>query len=113
MNLRAILPISLMLAGTMLSSQAGQGTQRWEVGTPIVTYWAGPAMNDQTAQQMSQGGWKLVWWRESELDVAARYGLRAQLQDWLLTPASLETPSRRDQLDALVERVRHHPALYS
>jgi hypothetical protein len=78
-----------------------------------VTYWAGPAITDTAAQQMSDGGWNLVWCGEHELDVAARWGLRAQLQDGLLAPASLENPAHREQLDALIQRVREHPALYS
>ena len=84
----------------------------WRVGTPIVTYWAGPAMTDATAQQMAEGGWNLVWCGEKELDVVRRHGLRAQLQDPLLAPAILEDPVKREQLDALVARVRGHPALY-
>lgn len=78
-----------------------------------MTYWAGPPLTDKTAQQMSEGGWNLVWCGEKELDVAARHGLRAQLQDGLLAPASLENPAHREQLDALIQRVRQHPALYS
>lgn len=84
----------------------------WRVGTPIVTYWAGPAMTDATAQQMAEGGWNLVWCGEKELDVVRRHGLRAQLQDPLLTPATLEDPAHREQLEALITRVRGHPALY-
>ena len=78
-----------------------------------MTYWAGPPMTDQTAQQMAEGGWNVVWCRENELDTAERHGLRAQLQDGLLAPASLETPAQKERLDALIERARVHPALYS
>src|SRR5258708_6224133 len=70
-------------------------------------------MTDKTAQQMTQGGGNLVWCRENELDVADRHGVQAQLQDALLAPASLENSEKRQQLDALIERVRHHPSLYS
>ncbi len=70
-------------------------------------------MTDQTARQMAEGGWNLIWCTEKDLDVAARHGLRAQLQDGLLVPASLENLARREQLDALIERVKRHPALYS
>ena len=51
----------------------------WQVGTPIVTYWAGPAMTDATATQMAEGGWNVVWCSEQELDVAQRHGLRHAL----------------------------------
>ena len=92
------------------------GVGHWEVGIPIVTYWAGPPLTDAVARQMAEGGFNLVWCNEKELDVAHRHGLRAQLRDGLLSPAVLDDPARREKLDALLARparVRHHPALYS
>jgi hypothetical protein len=97
----------------MASVRAEASTAPWQLGTPIVTYWAGPGMTDRTAQQMAEGGWNLVWCSEKELDVVARNGLRGQLQDALLAPGSLEDPVQRKKLDELVSRVRQHPALYS
>jgi hypothetical protein len=85
----------------------------WKVGQPIVTYWAGPPMTDAAASQMADGGWNLVWCGEKDLDLVHRHGLRAQLQDPLLAPASLENPAQLDKLDALIARVRQHPALYA
>ena len=41
-----------------------------------------------------------------------RHGLRGQLTDGLLSPAALDDPAQREKLDALIARVRHHPALY-
>jgi hypothetical protein len=98
---------------TGLQCQAGEPAKTWQLGTPIVSYWAGPSMTDATAQQMTQGGWNLVWCGENELDVADRHGVRAQLQDPLLAPSSLENPAKRQQLDALIERARNHSSLYS
>ncbi len=85
----------------------------WRPGAPIVTYWAGPPMTESSARQMAEGGWNLVWCAEKDLDLVGRHGLRAQLQDPLLAPASLDDPAKREKLDALVARVRGHPALYS
>jgi len=86
----------------------------WEVGTPIVTYWCGPSLTDAVAQQMAEGGFNLVWCsNEKELDVAYRHGLRGQLTNGLLTPASLDDPNRCEQLDALIARISKHPALYA
>ncbi len=84
----------------------------WAVGKPIVTYWAGPAMTDTAAQQIADGKFNLVWCGEKELDVVQRHGLRAQLTDGLLTPETLDDPKKTAELDALIERVRKHPALY-
>src|ERR1051325_4989720 len=113
MDLKLIAYGALLFGGLELPCHAGQGPQVWQPGTPIVTYWAGPALTEQAAQQIARGGWNLVWCRESELDVAALHGLRAQLQDGLLAPASLDNPAQREQLDRLIERVKRHPALYS
>ena len=69
-------------------------------------------MTDKVAQQMADGGWNLVWCTEKELDVAQRHHLRGQLQDGLLSPQVLDNPAQRAKLDALVARVRTHPAMY-
>ena len=90
----------------------GQSAPAWKLGTPIVTYWAGPPMTDAVARQMAEGGWNVVWCAEKDLDLVQRHGLRAQLTDGLLSPATLESPAEREKLDALIARVRHHPAMY-
>ena len=98
----------------MHAAESEAKTASWQVGTPIVTYWCGPSLTDAVAQQMGEGGFNLVWCRdEKELDVAQRHGLRGQLRNGLLMPASLDAPERRDQLDALISRVSKHPALYA
>lgn len=85
----------------------------WRLGTPIVTYWAGPAMTPETAKQMAEGGYNLVWCQEQELDNAQKQGLRAMLHNGLLTPAALADPAQRAELDALIGRVKNHPAMYA
>jgi hypothetical protein len=109
----AVLALAAVGLPAWAAGSQGQAAPPWKPGTPIVTYWAGPALTDAVARQMADGGWNLVWCAEKELDVAARHGLRAQLQDPLLSPASLDDPAQREKLDALVARVRMHPALYS
>ena len=86
----------------------------WQIGTPIVTYWCGPSLTDAVAQQMLEGGFNLVWCSsENELDIAHRHGLRGQFRSGLISPASLDDPKRRQQLDTLIARVAKHPALYA
>ncbi|MDB6153681.1 MAG: hypothetical protein JWL90_2134 [Chthoniobacteraceae bacterium] len=91
----------------------------WQIGTPIVSYFAGPGfpggseLNDASAQQLAEGGWNLVWCREKELDVLTRHGLRGQLTDPILNPDSLEKPESRAALDAFIGRVRRHAGLYA
>lgn len=91
---------------------AADSSGAWQIGEPIVTYWAGPPMTDAVAEQMRDGGFNVVWCTEEQLDVAQRHGLRGQLTSGLLSPAVLDDPARRAELDALVDRVRSHPALY-
>ncbi|MCX7600233.1 MAG: hypothetical protein N2512_15400 [Armatimonadetes bacterium] len=107
------LAASALLSVAMASRSSTGDQQRWCIGTPIVTYWAGPPMTDAIAEQMAAGGFNVVWCSEKELDVAHRHGLRAQLYDGLITPASLDDPTKKAQLDALIDRVKNHPALYS
>ena len=108
----ALLALASVGGPVLAAETEKQAASAWKVGTPIVTYWAGPTLTDAVAQQMAEGGWNLAWCTEKTLDVARRHGLRAQLQDGLLSPASLDDPARREKLDALVARVRTHPALY-
>ena len=111
-----LIPAVVTVAG-MAFPAGGEGAypsaSTWQVGTPIVTYYAGPDLNEAAARQMAEGHWNLVWCNEKQLDTVHQYGLRGQLTDGLLAPQSLDDPAQREQLDALIERVREHPALYS
>ncbi len=115
-TLLTAMPLVFAALGLPLRAAETQGppASTWKVGTPIVTYWAGPAMTDAVAQQMADGGFNLVWCNtEQEMDVAQRHHLRAQFQNGLLSPQVLDNPAERAKLDALVARVRTHPALYN
>lgn len=97
------------------SGVAAKPNAAWRLGAPIITYWAGPgdtmALNEQTAAQLSAGGWNLGWTKTPEgLDVYHRHGLRAILE--IRTP-NIDDPAQAKVLDALIERVRTHPALYA
>ena len=106
--------IAIAILTCFVSSVKAVSVQKlWQIDEPIVTYWAGPPMTDAVAKQMADGNWNLVWCRESELDTAHKYGLRALLHDPLLSPANLDQPNEKAKLDALIQRVRNHPALYS
>lgn len=113
--------LSLHLAIPLL----GRGEDRvaaggWEIGSPITTYWGGPgypggvALDDAAAERLKEGGWNLVWCHENELDTAHRHGLRAHLYHPLLMRLDvLDNPQAKAELDALIGRVKGHPALYS
>jgi len=86
---------------------------RWQVGEPIATYYAGPAITDPVARQMKEGGFNLVWCSEQEMDTARRHGLRVLLRDPLLRAETLDDPDQLAKLDALIGRVKNHPSLYA
>lgn len=112
----AMMIVSGLFLGLHTAGAAGKkpsAPKTWKIGPPIVTYWAGPPMTDATAVQMKEGGFNLVWCAEKELDTARRHGLRAMLQDGIIDPASLDDPVKRAKLDALIDRVKGHPALYA
>ena len=109
------------------------GPAPWRMGKPIVTYWAGPMpMTDAVAKQMADGGWNLVWVTRrgapegvgvvehfrSQLDVCQRHGLRGILSLGYVPRdpeafKALDDPETKAELDAIVEAVRSHPALYA
>ena len=60
---------------------------------------------------MAAEHYNLTWVPEEGLDRAARHGLRAMLTSDLLSPAALDDPTSRGRLDALINRVKKHPAL--
>ena len=107
-----LLCLAASLVPSLAADKEAAPMKHWQVGTPIVTYWAGPAMTDAVAKQMADGGFNLVWCTEKELDVAQRHGLRAMLHGGPVAPSSLDTPEQRAQLDAYIDRVKSHPALY-
>jgi hypothetical protein len=110
----AALAIFTLAPGPVRAADAPAAAAKpWQVGDPIVTYWAGPAMSDAVAKQMADGGFNVVWCTEKDLDLVQRYGLRGMLQDPLLVPGTVESPEGRGKLDALAARVKGHPAMHS
>ena len=107
----AVISVALILGSS--SMIAAQAPQRWRVGTPIATYYAGPPITDAVARQMGEGGFNLIWCAETEMDAAKRLGLRVLLQDGLLRPETLDDPAQLAKLDALIARARNHPSLYA
>ncbi|MFA5866331.1 MAG: hypothetical protein WC975_16790 [Phycisphaerae bacterium] len=98
---------------TAQSKGIGPNTAKsWKIGTPIVTYYAGPTMTDGVAKQMADGGWNVVWCNEAQLNIVHHHGLRAMLHDELLKPETIDDPTKRAKLDGLIHRVRNHPAMY-
>jgi hypothetical protein len=103
----------LALLGVSMMASTAMADTKWQIGTPIVTYYAGPDMTNATAMQMAEGNFNVVWCSEKQLDTVHRHGLRGMLRDGLLNPAVLDDPAKKAQLAALIDRVKGHPALYA
>ena len=83
----------------------------WTQKQFIVTFWCSPPATDEALGRVAAEGFNLTETPADGLDVAARHGLRAMLQSPLLRPETLDDPAKRTQLDALIERVKRHPAM--
>jgi hypothetical protein len=105
--------VFLLLTGLCGSGLAAPSASpgRWTQRQFLVTFWCPPPPTDEALGRVAAEGFNLTWTPEKGLDVAARHGLRAMLQSGLLNPDALEDTVKRAQLDALIERVKRHPAL--
>ncbi|HTE19928.1 MAG TPA: hypothetical protein VK689_16310, partial [Armatimonadota bacterium] len=72
--------VVLFCLASMVAAQAAEAPRsEWKIGSPIVTYWAGPgfpsggvALTDASARLLAEGGWNLVWCQENTLPVVER-----------------------------------------
>jgi hypothetical protein len=98
--------VFVFASGGLAASLAG-----WTQKQFLVTFWCPPPATDENLARVAAEGFNLTWTPVEGLDVAARHGLRAMLTSDLLNPATLEDEAKRAQLDALIDRVKHHPAM--
>ncbi|UCH33118.1 MAG: hypothetical protein JSV65_11015 [Armatimonadota bacterium] len=83
----------------------------WKLDHIMITFWCPPPATDEALSAVAAENYTMTWTPEDGLDVAARHGLRAMLQNGLLNPATLDDPAKKADLDALIKRVKKHPAL--
>ncbi len=100
--------LSTLLAVT---TAFGDSATRWTQKDFLITFWCPPPATDENLANVAAEGFNLTWVPEEGLDVAARHGLRAMLQSDLLRPDVLDDAAKRAELDALIARVKKHPAL--
>lgn len=103
----------LWLAGvcTFAFGAAPATAAPWMQKQFIITFWSPPPATDENLARVAAEGFNLTWTPVEGLDVAARHGLRAMLTSDLLKPMTLEDDAKRAQLDALIDRVKSHPAM--
>jgi len=111
--------LAMVLGLLLVPAGALHAAEKWTIGAPITTYWAGPGyggkpLTEADARRLADGGWNLVWAASpEELDVAHKFHLRAMLSSPLISPLSLDNPPLRRKLDGLIDQVKNHPALYA
>jgi hypothetical protein len=103
--------VALVCLITILACAGAGGAAPWKQGRIIVTFWLPPPVTDEALARAAAEHFTITWTPESGIEVAARHGLRVMLQDSLLSPASLDDPAKKADLDALIDRVKNHPAL--
>ena len=107
----SIVPLLLTSLGAFAFGTPPPTADDWTQQQFIVTFWCPPPATDEALTRVAAEGFNLTWTPPEGLDVAARHYLRAMLQSPLLRPEVLDDPAKRDQLDELIRRVKHHPAL--
>lgn len=108
----AAAPALVALTMTIATPSEAQ-TKKWNIGTPIASYYAGPAITEASAKQMADGNFNLIWCYEAEIPVAQKYGLRFLFQDPLLVPETMEDPAKLAKLNELIARVKKQRGLYA
>ncbi len=83
----------------------------WKQNQFIITFWCPPPADKEILSRVAKEGFNLTWTDERGLDIAQKQGLKAILQDDLLTPRTLLSAKQREKLDALINRVKDHPTL--
>ena len=114
MSLNTKIATLCLAAGWAASLPAAGSEAKGTPGGPIVTYYAGPSdtlpLNDRSAAQIAAGGWNLGWANKAgDLDIYHRHGIRAL---FTIGVPDLDNPAQAKALDATIEQVRNHPALY-
>lgn len=107
--------LALLMAECSALAVAAGRSAKWTLGTPIVTYWAGPGthmtVDQRTVEQLAAGGWNLGWAKNAEdLDTYHRCGVRAML---VINTPNVDDPVQAKALEDTIAKARNHPALYA
>jgi hypothetical protein len=107
----SVLATILFVALFAANAAESAGKVGWAQKQFIISFWCPPPPTDQALTAVAEENFNLTWTPVEGLDMAAKHKLRAMLQDDLLNPATLDDPAKRAQLDAIIEKVKNHPAL--
>lgn len=86
--------------------------KNWTQHELIRTFWCEPPADHAHLKRLKAEGYTMTWCPADALDRVAKHGLRAMIHDeTLLKPWVLADPAKRAKLDAMISRVKSHPAL--
>lgn len=112
MRLVRLVAVTLVLClASQLSADDKKPSDHWQQKQFLISFWCAPPATDEHLARVAAEGYNLTWVPIEGLDVAQRHGLRAMLTSDLLRPETLDDPAKRKELDALIEKVKSHPAL--
>lgn len=112
MSLTAVAAVLLMAASSFGADPAESSpSPGWRQKQFLITFWCPPPATDEALAAVAAEHYNLTWVPADGLDMAGKYQLRAMLTDGLLKPEVLDDPDKRAQLDAMIEKVKNHPAL--
>ncbi len=112
MRLVRLVAVTLVLClASQLSADDKKPSDHWQQKQFLISFWCAPPATDEHLARVAAEGYNLTWVPIEGLDVAQRHGLRAMLTSDLLRPETLDDPATRKELDALIEKVKSHPAL--
>lgn len=111
MRNRCLIALLLLIGAPCALGETPEPAGHWTQKDFLITFWCPPPATDENLAKVKEEGINLTWVPEEGLDVAARHGLRAMLTSDLLRPEVLDDAAKRAELDALIARVKSHPAL--
>jgi hypothetical protein len=95
-----------------VSSVQKPAARPWTQDRIWITFWSPPPAEDKWMATLKSENFNLTWTNEHDLDMAARHGLKViLLEQAVLQPEALDDPIRKAKLDAMIDRVKNHPAL--
>lgn len=103
---RMILPLMILLIIAISGPVSA-----WKQDRFLVTFWCPPPATDENLARVVSEGYNLTWAPADKLDMVGKYKLKAMLQDDLLVPSSLDDPIKKAKLEALLDKVKNHPAM--
>ena len=112
MNARWMLVPAVLATISLVAGAAEPAKDKgWTQKQFIISFWCPPPTTDQALAAVAAEHYNLTWVPVEGLDAVAKHKLRAMLTSDLLTPTTLDDAAKRARLDALIEKVKKHPAL--